>query len=280
MRNRLRGIALRLGLSLAAAMAAEDAQATNWVVGVAAQQPQVAQREIDRLPDMLGAMIGPGDIVAAVNATDPDAVAHIEIPGTYAAMTNKAKATLLRQQLDAVRGSPEPVPPDALAADMAPPRFLGALATILEALPGHTAEVLVIGSVIPGEAVEPGFAMTGGFVPSDGYLTQRPDQSPFGTAGRATALAGAAVHFCYTNPPTDWVSERFRFRVGRLWAMFTTTQGGRFGSFAPLGPACIHRFLMRVRSSENFAVEFSGTGAVNDRARRTASRPRRKRRAR
>jgi hypothetical protein len=152
-------------------------------------------------------------------------------------------------------------------------RRLNDLASILDALPGRTAQVIVAGSALYSDPREATFSMPGGYVPTDAHLLLSQDKSPFGTAGREKALQGATVYFCYTDAGDAWTTDIFRQHVGRLWALETMLQGGRFGSFGPLDTGCIGNFLNNVVSSETFTVDRTDPKATMQKFERVTTRP-------
>lgn len=235
------------------------AHATNWVLALAAKPQDGAKEAVAELLQGLYRKLGPGDRVIAYDASNLREIARIEVPSNPAIATNRNyKAKLINSAYarlwdfaDAAETRQGP------AGDVSPPRFLIELAALLDSLPGRTAEVIVAGSALYNDPREPTFSMAGGYVPTDGQLMLTQVHSPFGVAGRDKKLQGATVHFCYTNPPADWTTDMFRQQVGRLWAVSTTLQGGRFGSFEPLGSGCISNFLSRTASTETFVVNRS-----------------------
>jgi hypothetical protein len=261
MTKRQRTVLLASTVLTLAASVSPPARATNYVVALAAKPQAGAKDAIAELLQGLYRKVGPGDTIVAYDATDSSEIARIDVPQNPAIATNrnyKAKAIneAFGKLWDFVDAG-ESAPGDAGA--IAIPRLLMSLASIRDALPGQTAEAIAVGSMLYSDAREPTFSMAGGFVPTDAHLRLTQDQSPYGVAGRGQALQGVAVHFCYTNPADDWTTDVFRQRVGRLWALSTILQGGRFGSFGPLDRACIDDFLGGTNSSENFAVDRTDT---------------------
>ena len=247
---------LMVSTALALTMAGE-ARAANWVAALAARPQDGAKDSISELIKDLYGKLGPGDNLVVIDGTNLREVARISVPANPAIAGNRnLKARLLSREFgkvwdfadDGATASGEP-------GDVSIPQLLIELPAILDTLPGRKAEVVIAGSAIYADAREPSFSMTGGYVPSDAHLLLTQDKSPFGIAGRATALSGATIHFCTTNPAGDWTTDLFRQHVERLWALSTVLEGGRFGGFAPLDRGCIDGFLNQTASSETFALD-------------------------
>lgn len=262
---------------LAAALPGADAaHAENFVLAFAARPSAGAKAELTALVQAVYRKIGPGDLAVAYDATHERIVARVEVPNRPSIATNRnLKASVINSQFSKIwdfNDAGDSAEGDA--GDVAPARFLTTdLPRILDELPGRTAQVILAGSALHNDAREPSFSMPGGYVPTDALVLVDQDKSPYGVAGRDKALQGATVHVCYTDAAEAWTTDIFRQRVGRLWALETTLQGGRFGAFAPLDAGCVDSFLNGKIASATFTVDRSDTKPTMRKYERATTRP-------
>ena len=246
---------------LALALMPAAADATNFVVALAAKPQDGAKDGIAELVKGLYRKLGPGDVLVVEDATNLREVARVAVPDNPALATNRNfKARLINPEFAKVWDFVDAgAAASGVPGDVGIPHFLIELRAIMDGLHSRAAEVVIVGSALFSDPREAGsFSMQGGavgYVPTDEHLLLSQDRSPFGVAGRATALAGATVHICATNPTADWTTDDFRQHVGRFWALASTLQGARFGGFGPLDSRCIGDFLDGEASSETFTLD-------------------------
>lgn len=265
---------LGMAALISALLAANAAHAENFVLVLAAKPNAGAKAELTELVQAVYRKIGPGDLVIAYDATHERIFARVEVPNRPSIGTNRnLKASLINSQFGKVWDFLD-AGAEGEAGDVAPARFLTTdLPRIMDEMPGRTAQVILTGSAVYNDAREPSFSMNGGYVPTDAHLALGQDQSPYGVAGRDKALQGATVHICYTDAAEAWTTDIFRQRVGRLWALETTLQGGRFGMFGPLDAGCVDSFLNGKIASATFTVDRSDTKPTMRKYERTTTRP-------
>jgi len=112
---------------------------------------------------------------------------------------------------------------------------------ILSGLPGRKAEILLLGSWLYFDPKDGRWAMTERYYPSDGHLRARLTETPFGVAGLSQLLAGATVHFCWPQGQDEFATKAHEEAVRRFWSLWTTSQGGRIGTFSFDAAICLRR---------------------------------------
>jgi len=111
------------------------------------------------------------------------------------------------------------------------PAFLGLAATQLRSSPRQPLRLIIVGSpfyVGPSEHVS-AWAMSDGYVPSDGAIVAPVGETPF-AIGPRDSLSGINVSFCYLHE--RFAHEQNRLACSRLWALFCELQGAHLGTFA------------------------------------------------
>jgi hypothetical protein len=228
---------------------ADDAPPRNLIIVVMGGASQKMRYEANAMLDRLFMQIRAGDRVDFIDARSTRRIA--QITGVPTARTVVQRNRAYGEQFGAVRIfiDETPVPPEAEPDDLNIPAVLDAIAsTELNALPGHTAEVLMIGSMMFEDHRQPAFRMTGpggqAQYPSDAHLAVDHSVSPYGIRGREAALKGARVHICYVPPAAGFVTDFFREAVESWWWKTLSGQGAVVGTIAPASGACTDRFFV------------------------------------
>jgi hypothetical protein len=242
-----------------------------YIIALPAVPGPVVREEADRIIDAFWPRLTAqaGAALLVYDATRRIQIARIEPRGSRAEQQRQR-----REGVAAVRrfltGGDAPVP--APVDDLQTPSFLFELgATVRNTLAqGAEVDVMLLGRALHRDARAPSFDMADALVPNDDHLLQPASVSPYGTAGRATALAGMRLHFCYAEQPHEWVSEPWRLAVGRFWWLLAQHQGAQLSSFAPLGSACAERFSTGARSAETFTIRPTGRVAMHPATHRPA----------
>lgn len=244
------------GLAVAAVLVtAAAAKAENYVVALPTDYPG-ERTAIETLLSKAFLATGPGDSLSVYDAPDRRRLASIAVPDDEAYGNARLKqntfAGELRGLAPFLEGLERPAP---LPANIFFPQFLREFASsALPALPGGTAELLVVGSAKYHDDREPQFTMLEGHFPSDGFLSADDNASPYGASNRRGSLTGVNVHFCTTDD--DWVDDVQRQRVERFWSLYVRELGGKLATFTPDLGVCTQRFVEKVTSTpEEFVLD-------------------------
>jgi hypothetical protein len=241
--------------------AAPDGVPKILVVAVPDKPGPAAAEALNRLLDSLW-RLGEQDqglVLEVWNATRRERIARVA-PGRNRADTQRIRRDgfgAVRRHLGADRSASAPGETD----DLQIPHFLREVgSTIRNALPPGDAQLLFVGRAQHHDPRSPGHSMRDGLLPTDDAVLAAPEVSPYGTAGKASALAGVRIHICFTD--TDWPSEPARLGTGRTYALMTTSMGGSAGSYAASSAGCTDRFLTGAPSPDVHAMRPAGRIAM------------------
>lgn len=124
------------------------------------------------------------------------------------------------------------------------PNVLDELArNVVPALPDKHAEVLLVGSLLYFDPRDDRWSMADRYYPSDGQLQADPARVPYSIAGKQDRLSGMTAHYCTPDGKQQFVSEEHEAAVKRFYALWTTGQSGRVGTFSDDLATCSRRFL-------------------------------------
>ena len=133
----------------------------------------------------------------------------------------------------------------AASSEIRFPQALDAITTILQSQPDKAAEILVVGSAF--YKAEPTFSMLDdhkvGRVPNAAYLLLDDRASPYGTLNKRGSLAGATIHYCYTEADSQFASEIHRLKVEEAWTLHVQERGAVLATFSGDMRTCVARFL-------------------------------------
>jgi hypothetical protein len=241
---------------IVSAAALTPAHADNFVVGL--PKDYADKKGLETVVSAVFMGIRPGNTLNIFNATERQRLAQISLPKEEAQANPRLRLKLFGGQLAPVGAH---LTAAATAAATTPrsnidmPQFLRELGdTVLPALPGKTAEVLLVGSARFHDPRELRFTMTGGFFPNDGHFKVDNTASPFGTANRRDTLKGVRVHLCITD--TDWIDDTHRVRVQRFWSLYLEQLGGQLASFTNDLALCTQRLLAKnADGGERYAID-------------------------
>jgi hypothetical protein len=260
-RRMLRALPLAAGLALSSAAA----DAHTFIVGLAADCVPPTQALSERLMRLFMDLHG-GDELVVYDAPGRTAVARIAIPANRPAYDRPAvrirqfgaDLVKIRRFLESrCGGGPTAtLPPGNLAF----PEFLEEISrVVIPSLPRGAASVLVAGSALYNDPRDPALSMLDGHYPSDAHLSARRTDSVYSTAGKAEALAGVDVHYCYTD--ASWLSDAHKESVLRWWSLFVGTQQGTLATFTNDLGTCLERFDGSVTAgAPSFRPEAEGSG--------------------
>jgi hypothetical protein len=143
-----------------------------------------------------------------------------------------ARAKALSVQLVALRNwliSPSSTTLEGAAA-LNPPRFLRFVAGHGSGDAGRPV-VLLIGSPLYRNALEPSFDFAPDRLPALANLALREEVSPFGCAGRGTLLNGTVTHWWYLAP-TQMPFDAYENASRTWWQSWLRAQSGELGSYS------------------------------------------------
>lgn len=100
-------------------------------------------------------------------------------------------------------------------------------------------QVLLIGSPFYEDPKEPDFSMVDGYFPSDGHLQASREKTIFGLNGSGTPAL--RVNWIYFGDP--WVTDLYREKVTRFWALYLERRGGRLATFGGDLATALQAFL-------------------------------------
>ena len=91
-------------------------------------------------------------------------------------------------------------------------------------------EIIILGSPLFDDPLEPSFSMAKGIYPSDGHLKHGRDKTPFGIVGNIDVLNNMRIHMAYGDEYKA-ISDQRDFQINRFWTLYIETQGGQLISF-------------------------------------------------
>ncbi len=89
--------------------------------------------------------------------------------------------------------------------------------------------LLLVGSPLYQDPKEPAFSMAEGYFPSDGHLQATREQSVYGYNTEPTGARPVRAHWVYFGDP--WVSELYKEKINRFWALYLERRGGQLITF-------------------------------------------------
>jgi len=189
----------------------------------------------------------PGDRISVFDGLALKPVVTLEVPTDLPVDTAVGRVRRLARELAALRTwllSDRPHAPEWAGA-VDEPGFIRLAAAQLRASPRQPLAVLVLGSPFYTGAAGTlsAFAMSDGYVPSDGTLLVAPGQTPFAQMGK-DGLMGISVYWAYLDE--RFSHEQHRMACGRFWALFFQTQGGTLASFAAAPGIALERLRLGV----------------------------------
>lgn len=101
-------------------------------------------------------------------------------------------------------------------------------------------EILLIGSALYDNPQQPGVNMTSMHIPSDGFITAKPTDSPFGTLGREKHLQGKRIHWLLPKSSSDSLHSE---ALLRLMHLYIQQMGGALVSFTANSDAVMQLLL-------------------------------------
>jgi len=91
-------------------------------------------------------------------------------------------------------------------------------------------EIIILGSPLFDDPLEPSFSMAKGIYPSDGHLKNGRDKTPFGIAGNIDVLNNMRIHMAYGDAYKT-ISDQRDFQINRFWTLYIEAQSGQLISF-------------------------------------------------
>ncbi len=177
----------------------------------------------------------PGDSVQIFDGYHLSLIGTFNIPAktaynsVRARMAVNAKAVkALKTFIDAARvpgGNGHPT----LAGSIRLPQLLRLVA--MDRPANETMDVIVIGSPLYDDPMEPAYTMVGGRYPSDGHLSHGRRDTLYGAADSPTLLESLRLHISYAGNAI-FASDRHHYAVERFYDLYMTAQGGQLISFA------------------------------------------------
>jgi len=183
--------------------------------------------------------------LAVYDAFNLKSITHVTLPNARAFNSPKTRANQFAPAIGELKrflAKEHEKPADShLAFDAAIrlPQFCDFLD---ENLPdaGSPLNLLLIGSPLYQDAKEPAFSMVDGFFPSDGHLQARREQSVYGCNTEHTAARPLTVHWVYFGDP--WVSELYKEKINRFWALYLERRGAQLVTFCGDLPTALKGF--------------------------------------
>jgi hypothetical protein len=170
------------------------------------------------------------------------AIARPADPAMNKARINAAMAQQFKPVKDYLGTLPNAVAGD-LPFNLMIPQLIDELGrNLIPSLPDKRADILLIGSLLHHDRRDGKSSMLERYVPSDGVLQAPRSDWIFSIAGAQNRLTGSIIHYCSPNAEAEYESSQHALRVQRFWALWTSGQGGRVGTFSSDLATCFRRF--------------------------------------
>jgi len=214
---------------LASAALAPLSYADNLIVAVSPNgEPAAKKAEMIDVIQMMTKTVQPGEEATLMDGLTGRSICTFTVPDRRSYASEKAKLNVNRSCVGKLIRFAEAANMSATAGQLDLPRLLR---TIAQTARMNTIDAVVIfGDPNYANPQEPSFAMTGGYVPSDGHSTADRTASPFGMAGLDDSFMGTSVHF--TSDGYPWArNTRHEDMVHRFTWLTLATLGAPLATF-------------------------------------------------
>lgn len=205
------------------------AHADNLIVGLSPFGEADAAK--DRAKHLLAHVIettGPGEDAVFIDAYRAKTLCRYAVPDKAAYARPKAAVKVNGACVKAVLGFAEAPGEDTTAGAIRMPHFMRFVAGNFDM--DRYKSILVAGSPIYHDPLEPRFTMRAARVPSHAHITATRQASPYSVAGYGGLLPDTPVHL--VSPSADWkLNDGHGAMVRCFWTLHTETMGGRLASF-------------------------------------------------
>ncbi|MCW5702320.1 MAG: hypothetical protein KIT82_07030 [Bradyrhizobium sp.] len=254
-------IKLKISAAIVSLALAVPATAKTMIV-VLPEDYSGPREELVRLAATEASQLATADRLLFIEAANRKQAATVVRPQGRKAANPAWVRTKIAEQFAVVRRAIEGLPPSppvgAIPANLHIPEALGDLGrNLLPSLPEKSADILLIGNPLYFDPRDGRFAMADRYYPSDAHIRARPSETPYGTAGRETLLAGATIHMCM--PRDEFVTKDHEEAVRRFWSLWIAAQGGRLGTFGFDLAQCFERMRKGEASGQEAFTLTPGT---------------------
>lgn len=178
-----------------------------------------------------------GDHLKVVNGVDARAIASFEIPNKTGYSHPKARLRLGAKEIAKLQQFTKGVSQaNRTLGAMDAPLVLNQVA---RNYPNAT-EIVLMGSALYDNPRHPGVDMVSMRIPSDGFITAKPTESPFGTQGREKQLQGKRIHWLLPQASSDSLHNEALLRFSHL---YIDRMGGALISFTHNNDAVMQLLL-------------------------------------
>jgi hypothetical protein len=231
---RLATFALCFSALTQALASAAPAPSSDFVAGISPFLDSAAKDTVYRgLVRLIVEDLPLNSTLEVYDAFDLKSITKVSIPGAAVFNSPKTRANQFASSIGDIRRflAQNNAPKPGFDRAVRLPQFCDFLAQNKPSSAGNLKlPILLIGSPLYQDTEEPNFSMADGYFPSDGHLRATRDQSLFGLNPGDNSSQAPLVYWAYFGDP--WISELYREKVERFWALYLERRGGRLASFS------------------------------------------------
>lgn len=190
-----------------------SAQAKEIVVAISPHFSKDASKNMLTEMAKLYGSLALGDKLTFINS-DASAIATLSVPNNEAYRHRTPRLKLGAKELAKLNAFLQSMTQGRRTLGAIDAPFV--LSQIVRNYPNAT-DIVLIGSALYDNPRQPGVNMASMRIPSDGFITARPTESPFGTKGREKHLQGKRIHWLLPHASGDTLQNEALLRFWHLY---------------------------------------------------------------